>query len=65
MLLVAALSLAGHEAEARRVLAELQQAQPHLTNGSLLESYGNPKLRHLVINQGMMRVIDGAKGAPN
>jgi DNA-binding SARP family transcriptional activator/TolB-like protein len=65
LLLVSALSMAGQEAEARKVLAELQQAQPHLTTASLLESYGNPKTRHLVINQGMMRVIDGAKGAPN
>ncbi len=65
LLLVSALSMAGQEAEARKVLAELQQAQPHLTNASLLESHGNPKTRHLVINQGLMRLLDASKGAPN
>lgn len=65
LLLVSALSMAGHEAEARRVLEELQQAQPHLTNASLLQSHGNPKTRHLVLNQGMMRLLDGSKRAPN
>jgi len=65
LLLVSALSMAGHEAEARRVLAELQQAQPHLTNTSLVQSHGNPKTRHLLINQGMMRLLDGTNGAPN
>jgi hypothetical protein len=62
---VAALSMAGQEDEARRVLAELQQAQPHLSNASLMQSYGNPKTRHLVLNQGLLRLLDGSKAAPN
>ena len=61
LLLVSALSMAGQQDEARRVLAELQQAQPHLTNASLLESYRNPKMRHLLVNQGMMRLLDAPK----
>jgi DNA-binding SARP family transcriptional activator/TolB-like protein/Tfp pilus assembly protein PilF len=65
LLLVSALSMAGQEAEARKVLEQLQQAQPHLSNASLLQSYGNPKLQHLFLNQGMMRLLDGAKPAPN
>ena len=65
LLLVSALSLAGQPDEARRVLAELQQAQPHLTTASLLESYGNPKMQHLLVNQWMMRLLDAPKGAPN
>ena len=65
LLLVPALSMAGRDAEARRALEELQQAQPHLTNASLLESHGNPKMRHLLLNQGLMRVLETSQRTPN
>ena len=64
LLLVSALSMAGQADEARRVLAELQRAQPHLTNASLLESHGNPKTRHLLLNQGLMRLLDAPERTP-
>jgi DNA-binding SARP family transcriptional activator/TolB-like protein/cytochrome c-type biogenesis protein CcmH/NrfG len=57
LLLVAALAMAGHESEARRELAELQQRQPHLTDAALFKTYSRPSVSKLAMSRGLLRVL--------
>jgi tetratricopeptide (TPR) repeat protein len=56
--LISAYAMAGRMSEARRRLAQLQQARPHLTHDALRKIYTKPLAENLVTAKGILKVLN-------